>query len=269
MRARRTAVVLLPVLALGFLVGCGGDDDGSSSEPTSASDAGGTPLEGTDWVLDLAQVGAADAGVTGTLRLGDGTASGSSGCNTFSGGYTLDGDELTFSELAGTAMACDDALMTAERAVLDALEATTGYRIDGDTLELTGDDATLLTYEAAAAGSLTGAWTITGYLTADGSALSSPVAGAEATIEFLEDGTVAGSAGCNQMTGSYTAGPGSLTVSQLASTKMMCEEPAGVMDQEAAVLANLESAVAWTVTSTGVDLADAEGTRVLTLAPAS
>ena len=48
--------------------------------------------------------------------------SGSSGCNTYSGGYKLDGSTVTIGPLASTRMACDQALMDQETAFLTALQ---------------------------------------------------------------------------------------------------------------------------------------------------
>ena len=43
-------------------------------------------------------MGPVPEGVTPTLRLEDGQVSGSTGCNSFSGSYTLDATSLTFGD---------------------------------------------------------------------------------------------------------------------------------------------------------------------------
>ena len=64
-------------------------------------------------------------------------ASGSSGCNGFSGSYQLSGDTLRFGKLLSTMRACvDPELNRQERAFLDALGATRSWRVVGDTLVL-------------------------------------------------------------------------------------------------------------------------------------
>ena len=50
--------------------------------------------------------------------------------------YELDGDRLGFGAVATTMMACPEPLMSRERAFIEALEATTAFRIEGETLEL-------------------------------------------------------------------------------------------------------------------------------------
>ena len=82
----------------------------------------------------------------------DGTISGSSGCNSFGGEYKVDGDQITFSGLASTLMACSDPLMTQEGTVFKVLDGTASHKIDGDTLTIT-KDGTALVFTTAEAGS--------------------------------------------------------------------------------------------------------------------
>jgi heat shock protein HslJ len=74
----------------------------------------------------------------------DGTVSGSSGCNGFGGEYKTDGDQITFSGLATTLMACEDPLMTQEGSMFKVLNGKAAYKIDGDTLTLTNAGMTLV-----------------------------------------------------------------------------------------------------------------------------
>jgi RimJ/RimL family protein N-acetyltransferase len=72
--------------------------------------------EGIEWTL----VG----GLGQTLRLDGGRAVGSGGCNRFTGGYSLEGDRLSFQPLASTRMACAPELMQAEGEFFSALGRT-------------------------------------------------------------------------------------------------------------------------------------------------
>jgi len=47
--------------------------------------------------------------------------SGRSGCNTFTAGYTLDGDNFTLTGISSTLMACEEPMATVETAYLQAL----------------------------------------------------------------------------------------------------------------------------------------------------
>ena len=122
---------LLLVLAAAVLAGaCGGDDDGP-------------PLEGTEWALASGVDVPGDADPP-TLLLEEGNASGFGGCNTFTGGYELDGDSISIGPLAGTLMACELQKMAVEGAYMPALEAADAWSIDGDELVLSsGGEETL------------------------------------------------------------------------------------------------------------------------------
>ena len=60
---------------------------------------------------------------------------GSGGCNRLMGSYTLEGERLSFSQMAGTMMACPAGMET-ERAFLDVLTTVARWRIDSQRLEL-------------------------------------------------------------------------------------------------------------------------------------
>jgi heat shock protein HslJ len=74
----------------------------------------------------------------------DGTVVGSSGCNGFGGNYTVEGEQVTFSEIVSTLMACEEPLMSQEAAVLKVLTGTATYKIEGNTLTLTNNDTVLV-----------------------------------------------------------------------------------------------------------------------------
>jgi len=97
-------------------------------------------LEGTDWVLaGLPRQGAVvqtwvDAKINITFK--DGTVSGSSGCNSFSGSYELDGNELILGPLAGTLRACEAEIMQRESDFLAGLDKIASYTIHRETLTM-------------------------------------------------------------------------------------------------------------------------------------
>ena len=74
----------------------------------------------------------------------DGTLSGKAGCNTYSGDYKTNGNQITIGPLASTMMACDQpaGVMDQETQYLAALQSAATYQIEGNVLELrTKDDA--------------------------------------------------------------------------------------------------------------------------------
>ena len=74
---------------------------------------------------------------------GHGTVSGSSGCNTYTGSYGIDGDQLLFGPLATTKKACPDPIMAQERAFLAALASTSTYAIEAGRAVLRSADGAI------------------------------------------------------------------------------------------------------------------------------
>lgn len=60
----------------------------------------------------------------------DGNVHGDGACNGYGGTAAISGDTITFGPLAGTLMACADAIMDQERRFFDALTAATTFRVD-------------------------------------------------------------------------------------------------------------------------------------------
>ena len=114
---------------------------------------GTTDLPGTSWTLVDLDGAEPVEGTVPTLEFGDdGTASGSGGCNSFSGEVTIDGNDLSFGPLASTQMACvDPDASEQETAFLLALDEVESYTIDSDgRLVLEGGPS--LTFEVAPGG---------------------------------------------------------------------------------------------------------------------
>ena len=121
----------------------------------AAQDEEPSDPEGTEWTLtawydeELGEMVPVPYEVEPTLLLLDGTASGSGGCNQFSGDYELDGGSLTFSDqLSVTLALCDDPAQSIEDAYLASLNEVDGWLIDEGVLELTDSFGTvILTFE--------------------------------------------------------------------------------------------------------------------------
>jgi copper homeostasis protein (lipoprotein) len=78
-------------------------------------------------------------------------ASGSAGCNRFSGTYELHGNTLRFGPLATTRMACPPEIMAVEDALLKALAAETAWSLQDGTLVLTREGQLVARFAAGAA----------------------------------------------------------------------------------------------------------------------
>ncbi len=248
-RAMRVALALL---ALG-IAGCGGDD-GTDTEPPS--------FVGVPWVLSSGLDVEDWQRTAPSAVFNDGTVGGSTGCNRFTASYTVDGDRLELGTIASTRMACPPPVDEVERAYVAALDQVVRWRADGAELVLLDDsEAELLRYRAATP---IGAWETTAFLT--GNAVASPLPGTTITANFTEGGTLSGSSGCNSYTAPFTTDGGRIEISPPASSKKLCPEPKGVMEQEAAYLAVLPSAVEYRVDGDSLALLTADGTYVASFA---
>jgi len=198
----KTALIAVAVVAAA-LSGCASQAGNEIAAPV------GDELDGS-WQLT------AGTDASGTFDLGDTAitldvdgkrASGNSGCNSYTGDFGGTADGVTFGPFASTQMYCEpDSLMKLESRYLEALETVDTAAIDDDTLTLSLDDDVLqLIYtevEEPDDAELVGpTWTLETVTMADA---ASSVQG-DATLDFGEDGTLRGSAGCRGFSGDYVA----------------------------------------------------------------
>jgi heat shock protein HslJ len=104
------------------------------------------PLVNTSWQLTTFGPAGAETPVvadsTVTLEFSaDGTAGGNTGCNSYGGDYTVEGDTLSFGEMVSTLMACaDETVMAQEQAYLEALQSAARFEVTADQLTIWYDD---------------------------------------------------------------------------------------------------------------------------------
>jgi heat shock protein HslJ len=127
---------------------------GAAGPPESSATAATSPrLEGTTWRLIELQMQPVDVDATNqpaTIRLNaeTGTVTGSTGCNSLSGRYTLENSKLTFGSLISTLRACAKG-MDIEKGMTDALASVDGYVMSGGTLALMAGGSTVARFEAS------------------------------------------------------------------------------------------------------------------------
>ncbi len=80
---------------------------------------------------------------------------------------------------------------------------------------------------------------------------------------FGADGSLNGSAGCNTYSASYQVSGSSLGIIALSLGRTYCEEPAGIMEQEAAFAAALQSAASFEMNEGMLAIKDSGGATVL------
>ena len=235
-----------------------------------------TPLVGTTWqALSYNNGKQAVVSVLNGTEItavfgDDGNLSGSAGCNNYMASYTVDGNAITIGQAASTMMMCADpeGVMEQESAYLTALSTAATYQIQGDRLELrTADGALVASYVAVAAQPLTGVtWQAVSYNNGN-QAVVGIIDGTTITAVFGEDGSLTGSAGCNNYTASYTVDGDAITIGPAASTRKMCVEPEGVMEQEMAYLTALTTAATYSIQGDQLELRTADGALVASYQP--
>jgi heat shock protein HslJ len=253
----RTAIVARLLVAgiltacLFMLGGCGGEEPEYS-------------LEDTYWVCSLFSDGEELIDVAAGTHLDivfvGAEVSGSSGCNRFGGAYTLDGNAVTIGPLTSTLMACEEPLMVQEQAYLDAVQRAAEFGIEGSTLTLLDSDGVEVVVFEADMSPLTGEiWRCTGYNDGQQAVVSVAVE-TTITIEFSENGQANGSSGCNTYEAEYGIDDeGAMEFSRIAVTEMFCASPEGIMEQEEAYLAALETVATYEIRGDELTLRTDEG----------
>jgi heat shock protein HslJ len=155
--------------------------------------------------------------------------SGSSGCNSYSGSYELDGRSITIGPLGSTRMAClNDGIMEQETAFVQAMESAHSLSLIEDRLTIVYDEGELhfVPQEAPQALPLEGTeWRLQTAVTFHNEVMSAlPVPGDLDVTLLLEDGQLGGFNGCNSYGGSYTLENGELDIDgdSLIQTLIAC-----------------------------------------------
>jgi heat shock protein HslJ len=123
----------------------GADKTSLAIYKAQSQDLSGTSWEVTGYNNGKQAVIGTLAGTNLTADFGkDGNLSGNAGCNTYSGAYKVNGDQITIGPLVSTMMACSEpeGVMEQETQYLAALQSAATYQIEGNVLQLrTKEDA--------------------------------------------------------------------------------------------------------------------------------
>ena len=197
-------------------------------------------LKNTDWELKAyGEPGSLTTAIPGkepTLHFATNDMNGHGGCNSFFGSYDSDTDgSLEFSGISVTMMYCtNQGIRDQEKAYIDALELAETYRVVDDELHIEGGGRLLIFEEGEEEPEeqpplKNTSWELVAY--GEPGNLTTPISGKEPTLEF-DTTDLGGNTGCNSYFGDYTSDTdGSLEVSSLSSTMMLCMGP-GIMQQE-------------------------------------
>ena len=266
-RLHRPLILASALVVATALSGCASSTS-SGSEPTDTA-----ALAPSSWLLatyageDGAQVPAVPGTDGAPLAFAaDGTFAGSTGCNRIAGTFTQDGSGLTMAPGPMTLMGCPDDLAGQEAAVVAALPAVAGFTsVEGTLTLLDADGATVLTYGPGLVGLPKTSWTATGVNNGKEAVVSTAATGA-ITMTFGDDGTVAGTGGCNSYTGTYEpTQDGGLTFGPIAATARACADP-DVDATEQAFFAALPRVTSYRIDGLQLTLLDETGATQVALA---
>lgn len=108
-------------------------------------------------------------------------------------------------------------------------------------------------------------WNLASYALPGGEQVPAATQPEVGSLSFAEDGSVAGSTGCNRFAGTYTQDGQALAINLGPVTRKACVGP--VQQQEAAVLAALPGVSSFTRSETDLQLRNAGGEILLTYTP--
>lgn len=260
---RRLRIVEFILMSQLILVG----GAAASSDGRENDRDGSASLSGTSWILSVLAGQDPNPGPQVTLRFeADGTLGGSDGCNRYRGRFSENGSALHIPDnMMSTRMACPEPVMSYASAYASALGQTASFSIDGNRLSLRNSAGEEVVLFEADSGSLAGtSWQVIAYKNGR-QAVVSVLGGTHITANFTEDGRVTGSAGCNQYFAAYQTADASVTIGRPASTRRLCVDPEGVMDQETRFLEALGSVATYRREGDTLTLRDADGALAATL----
>jgi heat shock protein HslJ len=238
------------------------------TEAVAPVDETNTQLVDRLWLLvaygDPANLTVVEEGTVVTaLFSSDGNLSGSGGCNNYSTSYQVSGEQLTVSSpIATTMMFCEKG-MEQETAVLAGLQRATRFAFTPEgRLEIFFDVGSgveqKLVYAPGETPLVDTVWVLQTLGAPDN---PTPVeSGTIVTAIFSAEGTLSGSAGCNNYSAGYTAKDSLIEIQQPVSTSMACTQG---MEQEATYLAALSAAESYTISGSRLEISYNGGQGVL------
>ena len=193
------------------LASCADPNDPTAADPT-----------GIAWELESGSLDGGPISILDdhpiTLSFTEDDAGGTAACNGYGGSYTISGNEIIFSQMSQTEMACSpDETMTSEQMYLQALGRVEHFSMADGMLTLDGEGVELVFVELppVPTAELTGTvWVLDSLV--QGDAVSS-VMGERATLELFTDGSMLGSTGCRSLTGRYIVTGAEVLINEMSA----------------------------------------------------
>lgn len=265
-----TAKNLFAVLALAALLlfsGCSTKKKPTQPPVPPATEASGSALRGTSWLLERLSGQAVQPG--STLNFDKDQASGSAGCNSYSGSYTegVNG-KFRFEAAVMTKNTCEPPeIMQQEQHFTEAMKAATAFYRAHDKLTLKNKAGVAVAVFKEQSQELKGTlWKVVRYSNGQGSLADVLSKGRPLTMTFGAGGQLTGSGGCNSYVANYTYVPSerSFRFEMIMMTTIQCGSDE-IMEQEGNVMAALYAAAAYRIDNNGLTLQDADGNPVIML----
>lgn len=195
------------------------------------------------------------------VKFSGGKLGGTAGCNRFFGSYVLgEANQLTLgSEMGSTQMACAPEVMDQEQQYLTLLGQVAAIdRIDDHLLLQDADSMILLKFVATEPATLEDtAWEAAGINNGKGGVVSTATTSLSTAV--FAEGQLSGTGGCNQFTATYEIEGDQITIGPAAATRMFCNEPEGITDQEQQYFEALGRARTFSLTPEKLELRDGGG----------
>jgi len=276
-KLRAPLAVLASLAALALMASFGGVAVAAEEEaPADDEIVGVYGIEDMTWLLSGLLVDDKMAelpdGAMVSLRMEDGDAGGSGGCNSYFTSYELDGFELTFGSIGSTMMACLPPLMDLEQAYFANLQQVAAYQSGGIEMALLDADGNLLLeFDLAPEASVVGSWVATGVNDQEGenAGVVSSAVTSEVTAQFAPDGDLTGFDGCNDYATTYELDGEAISIDpMIGQTRMACPSDE-LAEQSAWYIGALTNAATWSVDPSGrLELRDEDGSLQVSYAPA-
>jgi heat shock protein HslJ len=270
------AAGLLLVAVLGVVPGSAARAQDASPTVTAQPIASAVPLdvrpEGT-WVATAYDTWgegpvAPLRGSTLTVSLlPAGRLEGQTGCGSFLGGSSVDGQALRLGIISFGSGSCRQRLDDEAFGFTQALAAVTGWAPGPTGLRLLDDEGRVrVSLERPQEVGPSGAWLVERLARTDGE-LGPILRRTEVSLVLADDGSFTGDTGCRQLEGSYTVEADRIVIAPIVVVGLPCDGPdlRPLQRQDRRLLALLDQAVAWGRAGETLTLADGAGSAILEL----
>jgi heat shock protein HslJ len=199
--------------------------------------------------------------------LSAGRLEGETGCGTYVGGYSVDGQAIRLGIISPGSDRCRPRLEDEAFGFTQALAAVTGWAPGGRGLQLLDEEGRVrVSLERPLEASPAGAWIVVRVARTRGE-LGPVLDGSQVSLVLADDGSLTADTGCRQLEGSYTVEADRIVIAPIVIVGLPCDgqDLRPLQRQDRHLLALLDEAVAWRRSGETLTLADGAGSTILEL----